>query len=274
MKIIDNKLWAHLSFAHDERYYNREIRTSEALEVKSYADLVQHIARVAFHNPGMSLFFRGQAADYRDKSGNSSLYPSLYRATPGNLILPKKTLEKRFLKLYRSSEMLRNRYSLIGKYKLHKFPEITWAILQHYEVCATPLLDITSSIRVASSFASMGDQEYGYIFVLGIPHINNSISYFTDIEMLNIKLQGICPPNAIRPFFQDGYLVGSFPLADHRSAVLNFSRRLVAKFRFKKANFWNEDFLVIPKGALYPEEDGILEMCMELKDDVERYFGD
>ena len=31
---------------------------------------------------------------------------------------------------------------------------LRWSILQHYEICDTPLLDVTQSIRIAASFAS------------------------------------------------------------------------------------------------------------------------
>ncbi len=39
---------------------------------------------------------------------------------------------------------------------------LRWAILQHYEVCRTPLLDVTQSI--AASFASMVNGDERYVF--------------------------------------------------------------------------------------------------------------
>ena len=44
---------------------------------------------------------------------------------------------------------------------------IQWSILQHYEVVATPLLDITQSLRVACSFAQLRSSDptcYVYVF--------------------------------------------------------------------------------------------------------------
>ena len=274
MKIIENKLWSHLSFEDGEKYFNRDIRRSEAKPVKDYADLVKHIAIVAYHNPELSLFYRGQGGDWRDKGGNSSLFPSMYRPCPNSFILPKKQLQKRFEVLNFAADRLLYEFDLTGKSKLNKFEEIIWAILQHYEVCPTPLLDISSSFRVACSFATMSEGDTGYLYVLGIPHINESISYFTDKELFNIKLQSICPPNALRPYFQDGYLAGTFPVAFHRSSTLNFSRRLIAKFSFKKAEFWSDLFPAIPSDALYPEEDEVKEICENLKHQIVDEFGE
>ena len=271
MNVIENKLWTHLSFENEARFYNKEIRSSEGLEVEDYQQLVKMIGRIAFHNPSMTLYYRGQSSDYRDKSGNSSLYPSIFRPSKGYM-LPKPVLVKRFQALEEASELLKRNYHLIGKYKLHKFPEITWAILQHYEVCPTPLLDISASIHVAASFAWHNSGDDGHIFVLGIPHINGSMTYFTDEELLNIKLQSICPPNAVRPLFQDGHLVGTFPLNRHRNSSLNFARRVVAKLKFSKEGFWSDHFRPIPEEALYPKNDEVREMCGMIRKELEKRF--
>lgn len=267
MKIIENKLWSHLSMNTNEKYNNKDIRSSAALEVRKYEDLVKYMAQIAFHNPEYSLFFRGQDGDYSDKSGNSSLYPSIFRASnPGQFVLHKKDLAARLERLEEGEKLLLEEFNLYGKHKLSKFKEMAWAILQHYEVCDTPLLDITSSLHVACSFAMHGNKDGGYLFVLGVPHVNGSISYFTDIEMLNIRLLGICPPNAYRPFFQEGYLVGTFPQSAHRHSSLNFSRRLIAKFYLKKENFWGDHWSEIPEVALYPDhEDEVKSICDVVK---------
>jgi hypothetical protein len=269
MKVIENRLWSHLSIHTHEKHANKEIKSSDALTVSSFQELVKHVAQIAFHNPEFSLFFRGQDGDYRDKGGNTALYPSIFRANSSAYILRKKDLAKRFEILRRGEDLLLDRFHLYGKHKLSKFKEMSWAILQHYEVCPTPLLDITASLRVACSFALHGDKGVGNVFILGVPHVNGSISYFTDVEMLNIKLLGICPPNAYRPFFQEGYLVGSFPITEQRHSSLNFSRRMIAKFRIEKEGFWDETFPPMPLAALYPdEEDEVKDICDEVKQEL------
>lgn len=275
MKVIENKLWSHLSIYADERHHNKEIRYSQPLEVKSYKELVKYIAQIAFHNPEFSLFFRGQQADFPDKTGGSSLYPSIYRPSkPGAFVLHKKDLAHRFEKLKLGEELLLKHFDLYGRHKLSKFKEMAWAILQHYEVCDTPLLDISSSLRVACSFAMMHPGDEACLFVLGVPHVNGSISYFTDVEMMNIRLLGICPPNAYRPFFQEGYLVGSFPLSEKRHSSLNFSRRLIAKFQLNRKEFWDDNFMPMPSEALYPDdEDEVKRICDHVKFEMNERLG-
>jgi len=275
MKLIEHHLWSHLSFENNLIHSNKEIRTSEAKSVNSYSDLVKHVAQVAFYNPGLTLFYRGQSGDYRDKKNNSSLFPSIYRPDRGAKTLPKRTIERRFKAMNYACELMRKRYSSIGRNKLNRFHEIIWAILQHYEVCATPLLDLSSSLQVAASFASHSEGDEGYVFILGVPHTNGSISYFTDYEMLNIKLQGICPPSAMRPYFQEGYLAATFPVREGERRLVNhnFSRRLIAKFKFKKEHFWDEHFAKVPKEVLFPEDDEVLELCQTIQHELQKHFG-
>jgi hypothetical protein len=95
--------------------------------------------------------------------------------------------------------------------KLKKFPELQWSILQHYEVCDTPLLDLKQSLRVAASFALNWTSSEGYIFVFALPYPNGTISYFSEEELVIVRLLSVCPSEALRPHFQEGYLVGTFP---------------------------------------------------------------
>jgi hypothetical protein len=109
---------------------------------------------------------------------------------------------------------------------------------------------------------------------LGFPHVNGSISYYVEEELVNLKLLTICPPTALRPFFQEGYLVGDFPTKLKKSRELNFSRRLIAKFRIKKLGFWDSNFTSIPTAALLPEGDKIQDLCDGIKAEVNSAFAD
>ena len=48
---------------------------------------------------------------------------------------------------------------------------------------------------------------------------------------------------------------------------MDFGRRLIAKFRFDPADFWDETFPCIDKGALLPDEatDPLLRLTEEVK---------
>jgi hypothetical protein len=167
--------------------------------------------------------------------------------------------------------------NLVGYDRLTEFQELCWAVLQHYEVCKTPLLDITNSIQAAASFALRHDPATGILYVLGFPHINDSISFYVVEELLNIKLLSICPPDAQRPYFQGGFLVSTFPSrVSQKRASLDVACRLIAKFRIgwgkpeTSWDFWGENYEPIPDGALFPANDRVESICKKIKEDLER----
>lgn len=268
MKSLGNKkLWCHLSGGKNIKYTNREIRLSKAKNVESFRELVKIVASISYNSPEYSLFYRGQAGDYLLLSGESSLYPSIYRMD--GISSTEEELNKRFEILKNAENKLLNSFKnnkLVGHSKLENFRELAWAVLQHYEVCETPLLDITYSLRVASSFALEGSKSYGHVFVLGFPHIHGSISYYVEEELLNIKLLSICPPQAQRPYFQEGFLVGTFPATEEsKQPKHDVASRLIAKFKLQKQGFWDQDFHGIPHDALCPENDRVEDICKEIK---------
>jgi len=160
-----------------------------------------------------------------------------------------------------------------GESVIVKFPEVSWAILQHYEICDTPLLDVTSSLRVACSFALQHDENTGIIYVFGFPHTNGSISYYADEELINLRLLSICPPVAMRPHFQEGYLVGTFPTTEiiRRTVHYDLSRRLIAKFEIQKRNFWHSKFHEIPRNALFPPADGMERLARRIHQSLQEW---
>lgn len=270
MRAIETRVWSHSSTDMKTRSSTKDVRCSTGSEVRTFPDLVMRIASIAYHNPEHVLFFRGQTNAYSKRLSpgltGDSTYPKIYRS-PGRT-LPQAELDKRFKHLDVATEILCEEFKragFLGHEKLTKFPELAWAILQHYEVCATPLLDVTSSLRVAASFA-LDDTEEGYLYAFGFPHPNGTITYSSEQELLNIRLLSICPPEAQRPYFQEGFLVGTFPsrrLNKHPS--LDLGVRLIAKFRLVDAPFWSSDFPAIPKVALYPTDDPIWHLCAILR---------
>jgi hypothetical protein len=161
--------------------------------------------------------------------------------------------------------------------KMQKHRVLRWAVLQHYEMCRTPLLDVTHSLRIACSFASeQNTSDSAYLMVLAIPQISGAITVSVETELQVLRLSSICPPIAIRPHLQEGYLLGDYPdlaemgqkmqLADYE---VDFGRRLIAKFRFHPDKFWQSDpiFPRVPTEALLPNNlDPVLEFASLIRE--------
>lgn len=249
-----------------------EVLKSAPKRVETYDDLVKDVAQILHRNRNYVLFYRGQSNDYKTE-GKTIILPSIYRKKPDEKRL---MLKERFDTLQLKTEGLKKlfRDSIIkyaGTSLLNKYPEIAWSLLQHYEICDTPLLDLTHSLHVACSFAfdrNTGDT--GIIYVLGMPWQTDAIGYNTFEELVNLRLLSVCPPQAQRPFFQEGYLAGPFPNYQldnpDRKNQFDFARRLIAKFEIPiNIGFWGVGFSVIPREKLYQDNDEIKRICETLK---------
>jgi hypothetical protein len=240
-----------------------------AFPVSRFRELVEHVARLAYANPDTLLFFRGQDKDYQSKAGGTTLYPAIYRGDS----LATRELNHRFDLLEQAARLLVDRFKTArvdGHRELRKKKYIQWSILQHYEVLPTPLLDLTQSLRVACSFAQLRSTDPRcYVYALGLPYLTNRISINSEHDLVNVRLLSICPPAALRPYFQEGYLAGTADVTtDFDSKTeLDFRNRLVAKFAIPRAksSFWGSGFEPIPESALYPDGDTIQSLCIELQ---------
>jgi hypothetical protein len=250
-----------------------EVLKSTPKRVETYDDLVKDIAQILHRNRNYVLFYRGQSIDFKT-DGKTTILPSIYRKKADDKRL---LLKVRFETLVQKTEGLKKlfRESTIkysGTSLLNKYPEIAWSLLQHYEICDTPLLDLTHSLHVACSFAfDKNEGETGIIYVLGMPWQTDAIGYNTFEELVNLRLLSVCPPQAQRPFFQEGYLAGPFPnyQLDNPNRVdqFDYARRLIAKFEIPmhNKNFWGVGFDRIPSYKLYQENDEIKRICEVLK---------
>ncbi len=245
-----------------------DIASTNPMLVKTFIELVKKIAILSFHNKDHLLFFRGQRNDHQNRAGNSSFYPSIYRTKDGENLAPE-LAKIRFKILEQASNLL------VTKFEQHKITDslkelkrrklIQWSILQHYEVCDTPLLDLTQSIRVACSFALKKKNKHGHIYVFGLPYITNRITNNSEQDIVNIRLINICPPQALRPYFQEGFLVGTPDTTydyDDRTE-LDFKRRLIAKFKIPNTkSFWADQKSL--EKYLLPNNDQIEQLCNEI----------
>jgi len=248
------------------------VAKAEAFPIGNFRSLVEHIARLSYMNKDHLLFFRGQSRDFRNKANSSTIYPSLYRGervTRDQLDLGVSLLESAAARL---CDLFENE-GIEGHRDVRRRRYIQWSILQHYEVCATPLLDLTHSLRVACSFAFHNiDDVNPYVFVFGLPYVTNRISINSEHDLVNVRLLSICPPEALRPFFQEGYLAGTDEILlnfDSKNE-LDFNNRLIAKFQLSggRQEFWRGGFRPYPKKVLFPGSDRILELCKGLKEEV------
>jgi hypothetical protein len=156
--------------------------------------------------------------------------------------------------------------------ELKKVKKMQWSILQHYEVCKTPFLDVTQSLNVACSFALNDNLGNGFIYVLALPYVTGRISVDSEDDITNIRLLSICPHQAKRPFFQEGYLIGTeFILGDYdNKSELDFNNRIVAIYELENNDeFWGtsktaSSYNRIDNMLLFPDVDVFKDICNEI----------
>lgn len=251
----------------------------EAVKVESFESLIKEVAKLSYTHKDYLLFFRGQEVDHLNKINTKSTFlPSIYRTEKGKL--SEKECKIRFAILEGASIILiklLERNNIIGYQDVRQRKEIQWSILQHYEVCATPYIDLTQSLRVACSFATLTNiitgksPDKGYLYVFALPYFTNRISVNSEHDLINIRLLSICPPMALRPHYQEGCLVGTTNIAENYKVKqeLDFNRRLVAKFEFKNNDaFWTtlNSSSKIDKDLLSPKNDIVDEICKTIKE--------
>jgi hypothetical protein len=267
--LSQDKVWSYSDETPNGGWGKCQVRKHAGTLVNSYKDLAVKVASIQFHNPNLVLFFRGQEADFRiDNSPqkNSTIRPSIFRRDESYGIDNwNAEIRRRYQELAQAETRLVEfwkkevRDDPAGLRRLERSSVIRWAILQHYEVCDTPLLDVTLSLRISASFASLNNASgEAFVMVLAAPQISGAVSACAHNEMQILRLSSLCPPSAIRPHIQEGYLLGEYPelrtfeektnLALHET---DFGQRLIAKFRFNPATFWNDpDFPLFSPEAL------------------------
>ena len=248
-----------------------DVLYNDGEEVATFEELSNKIAQLAFVNPSVLLFFRGQSIDYKGgKLGNerTTLFPTMYRNYSSI-----RELENRWNKLKIAENLLKEElnkhkskdYRLATRKKL-----ILWSILQHYEVTQTPLIDVTQSLQVACSFALLNNNNsYAYIYVIALPYYANRISVNSEEYLTNIRLLSIAPPKAKRPYRQEGFLIGEdeFDIKlNGNKDELDLSRRVVYKFKILTESFKGTgDWFMLPAETLLPSDDEVAEICNKVK---------
>lgn len=256
---------------------NESVRMGAAHHVESYAVLARRVAELQFRNPSYVLSFRGQSKDYVGPEG-SMLRPNLFR-TPGSDSPEEHNarVARRLGRLKAAEDYLvreyRNQIDRLGNTFVTRYRIVRWSIIQHYEVCRTPLLDVSHSLRIATSFAKLDDAaDDAFLFVLAVPHISGAVTVCAEEGLQTVRLASVCPPSAIRPHLQEGYLLGEYPEIDEFDQKqhygvneVDFGKRLIAKFHFNPTTFWDANFPRVGSSALYPDPDPMLDFSRIIK---------
>lgn len=223
---------------HFDRQDPLAIRSAEPYEVSSFSDLVRWSAEIAVANPSFMVLYRGQNNEYKSKD-NALLLPSLYRwkdskAPSDGEIRSRANILNRAcngliarVKHSDAEDQARCRLD-----QLEKRPSLCWAILQHYEYCATPYLDVTQSLRIAAMFAFDGCKagDKPCVYCLGFPFATDKFFRDSNDELMVLRLLSAMPPIAKRAYFQEGYLVGSEFDKINYTKNNDVAQRLLAKF--------------------------------------------
>lgn len=247
------------------------VRRDQGLVVKTYVGLMKRVARLSFFNPGYSLFFRGQDIDYINRKGYTTIFPKIFRDGTAGINSGYRILSEKVDLFTNSYKYERKKFVTRDKYLL-------WAVLQHYQVCSTPLLDMTHSLSIGCSFSLLNNnKQYPVLYVLALPHLTGGVTVSHESQLLVIRLTNVCPPNAMRPYVQEAYVMGEYPSIDtmgaknqYRIDEVNCAHRLLCKFRLERESFLSDTgFRAVHefhKKVLFPDRtDDFLKYANNLK---------
>lgn len=271
-KIGASSIWSFLDgMSGYQKVTNQRIRSDIGFQVSNYIELAAKVAELQFRNRSYVLLFRGQSGDYKTSKGLTSLKPSIFRTISPGRPLSKTLVQHRYKCLEIAENKLAERFeslARLGRQRIQRQRLLRWSILQHYEVCSTPVLDVSQSLRVAASFASDRISDESFVFVLGVPNISGAVTASAEAGIQVVRLSSVCPPSALRPHIQEGYLIGQYPdiatpdqKQHYKPYQLDFGLRLIGKFRFNSQSFWEDSpmFPQVRHEALYPASKDWLE---------------
>ena len=248
------------------------VRRGEAPPVFSFRELVTRVSEVRTFNPRHFVLFRGQTHDHKNRRGETVIYPSMYRNPPEKKVLRRAVLADRHHRMTALQRRLLEQRKVYQHFiGMARFPEYSRAILQHYGVCPTPLLDLTRSLLAAATFALLDAPDgEGVVYVFGMPYPHGSISFVSDEALVMADLLACCPPTATRPNHHQALLVGRMPYEPVRRTEDDVARRLLAKYRLVGGDlhFWDGDFRPLPTEALFPHDDPFVDKLDHLVDDL------
>lgn len=194
---------------------------SDCWAVESYLELIRLVGALQHQNPQCTLLFRGERKMY------SHATPKAFR-------------KKRFWSNFKNAADWMESISGKGRLLCNRSELARWAILQHYGA-ATPLLDVTTSLRIAATFALKkptnnrtnekpswcGDvAEFPQVSVFAVPRLSDSINIFLGIGICLVDLVADLPSSCLRPHLQRAVFLG---LTDAVMAGIDSNERKPSK---------------------------------------------
>lgn len=213
---------------------------AHSYQVHRYSELVYLVSLLRFHNQNRFILYRGESKQHTNDNGILSFLPRIYRNE--NNTNDFKLLKEKTSKLLKFEELknVNQNYSDI----------IAQGLLQHYEIVRTPFLDLTQSLHVAYSMAlneaenKRDGRETIFIYLFSVPFSNGYITQTENFTLIN--LLSICPPMAMRPLLQEGYLIRYY-----KEESYNFNQNLIAEIAIDKKDLKNNQlFSSIIEGSL------------------------
>lgn len=210
--------------------------------------------------------YRGQRNEYGNEDG-TVLLPSIYRWEAGRKP-SKEEIQTRFNRLqqlcttlYEEVEaVISNKIiskSEVNHNQLSRRPVLLYSIMQHYEYCPTPYLDVTQSLRIACMFALDGaiSTDRPCVYMLGFPYVYDKFFRDSTSELPITRLLSAMPPIAKRAYYQEGYLIGSELDLTKYTPKHDVTQRLMAKFELvgNKAD-WIDELSTYNRYDIYSED--------------------
>ena len=204
-------------------------------QVHHYSALVYLVSLLSSLNQDKMLLFRGQKNRYLDK-GIPTFYPTIYRN-----IQQDNEITERFDQLNKAVESFQKNFPLN-----HIAPENKTAIyqcfVQHYHSklkVGTPWLDLTQSLRVATSFIS---ESSGYVYIFALPYFKGAIA--KECNLYYVRLLYLSSSISLLPPLQEGYLISynSKPKNCNQIKDYDFSKYLLAEVYVDKlgdSTYWH-----------------------------------
>lgn len=232
--------------------------------VESYAALVDIVSFLTVMNKNLTLLFRGQTGEHEPMP---SLLRSSWPPGAGTVNLGEERLPywRRLNDIGDRVVAVLDRYGL-PRYKHMRQPYARWAVIQHYELLPTPMMDFTTSLRIAASFAFGLDpspDRKGFLYITGTRHLRSDLMTLDrDREaelsdgLLTVRLNAVCPPRAKRPHLQEGVLASLYPFDEDalEPGRNNFLPRIIAKIDLvNRGGFWSGDFPIHTEAVLLPD---------------------
>ena len=252
------------------RQTSREVSTSDPYSVYSFDELFRIVSFLNVMNKTRILLFRGQSRDlpvrptiFRDQwhvpHRSEIVDLSLDRTHYFNALTSLCDLVQKALKAKLP------RHAPFDNYKKDSRLRVApWSVIQHYELWPTPVIDLTSSLRVAASFA-LGLPEplnEGFLYAYALPSVTSDLMELKGVpDPIAYRLSAVCPPYAPRPHLQEGILIGHSAIqsSDLDTVACDFlDNMLVAKFRLSdeltngQSSFWSSEFPKFLPNALLP----------------------